>query len=126
MHDGNLPPPMLRILHLILWTAGTALVLFAIRPAFDSLPHPSLARSAILRAVYGGYSVVAGVFVAGLKSKDVYDRSDAANFLAKVAEHAPAEMKAELIDLLQKGKAGDSGGLTAMGYDEALKKLGAP
>jgi hypothetical protein len=66
------------------------------------------------------------VFVAGLKSKDVYDRSDAANFLADVADKAPAELKAELIELLQKGKAGDSGGLTAMGYDKALKLLGAP
>ena len=66
------------------------------------------------------------VFVAGLKSKDVYDRSDAANFLADVADKAPAELKAELIELLQKGKAGDSGGLTAMGYDKSLKALGAP
>ena len=67
-----------------------------------------------------------GVFVAGLSSKDVYDRSDSANFLAQVAEHAPADLKPQLIELLTKGKAGDSGGLTAMGYDEALKKLGAP
>lgn len=66
------------------------------------------------------------VFVAGLKSKDVYDRSDAANFLADVADKAPAELKPELIELLQKGKAGDSGGLTAMGYDKSLKALGAP
>lgn len=66
-----------------------------------------------------------GVFVAGLKSKDQYDRSDAANFLADVADKAPAEMKPELIDLLQKGKAGDAGGMTAMGYDKALKNLGA-
>ena len=65
------------------------------------------------------------VFVAGLSSKDVYDRSDTANFLAKVADKVPAEMKAQLVELLQKGKAGDSGGLTSMGYDEALKKLGA-
>lgn len=65
------------------------------------------------------------VFVAGLSSKDEYDRSDAANFLADVAADAPADLKPKLIELLQKGKAGDAGGLTAMGYDEALKKLGA-
>jgi len=67
-----------------------------------------------------------GAFVDGLKSKDQYDRSDAANFLADIADKAPAAMKPELIDLLQKGKAGDAGGMTAMGYDNALKKLGAP
>lgn len=66
------------------------------------------------------------VFVAGLSSKDEYDRSDAANFLAEVAQDAPADLKPKLIELLQKGKAGDAGGLTAMGYDKALKKLGAP
>lgn len=66
------------------------------------------------------------VFIVGLKSKDQYDRSDSANFLADVADKAPADKKAELIDLLQKGKAGDQGGLTAMGYDKALKALGAP
>lgn len=63
------------------------------------------------------------VFVAGLKSKDQYDRSDAAGFLADVADKAPADLKPTLIELLEKGKAGDQGGLTAMGYDEALKKL---
>jgi hypothetical protein len=65
------------------------------------------------------------VFVAGLSSKDEYDRSDAANFLANVAGDAPADLKAKLIELLQKGKAADAGGMTAAGYDEALKKLGA-
>ncbi|HVV85974.1 MAG TPA: hypothetical protein VHE35_23100 [Kofleriaceae bacterium] len=63
------------------------------------------------------------VFVAGLSSKDEYDRSDAANFLAEVADKAPADVKPKLVDLLQKGKAADQGGLTAQGYDEALKKL---
>lgn len=66
------------------------------------------------------------VFVTGLSSKDVYDRSDSANFLAKVAEHAPADLKPKLVELLTKGKAGDAGGMTAGGYDEALQKLGAP
>ncbi|MBK9030192.1 MAG: hypothetical protein IPL61_02435 [Myxococcales bacterium] len=65
------------------------------------------------------------VFVVGLKSKDQYDRSDAANFLKDIADQAPDALKPELIELLQKGKAGDAGGLTAMGYDGALKKLGA-
>lgn len=64
------------------------------------------------------------VFVAGLSSDDQYDRSDAANFLADVADKAPADLKAKLVELLQKGKAADQGGLTAMGYDAALKKLG--
>jgi hypothetical protein len=65
------------------------------------------------------------VFVAGLSSKDQYDRSDAANFLAEVVADAPADLKPQLIDLLTKGKAGDAGGMTSAGYDEALKKLGA-
>lgn len=65
------------------------------------------------------------VFVDGLKSKDQYDRSDTANFLADVAEHTPADLKPTLVELLQKGKAADAGGLTAMGYDKALKKLEA-
>jgi hypothetical protein len=65
------------------------------------------------------------VFVAGLSSKDQYDRSDAANFLAKVADKVPADLKPKLVELLQKGKAADAGGMTSMGYDEALKKLGA-
>jgi hypothetical protein len=64
-----------------------------------------------------------GVFVAGLSSKDEYDRSDAANFLENVADKAPAELKDKLIELLEAGKAGDRGGLTSMGYDGALKKL---
>lgn len=64
------------------------------------------------------------VFVAGLSSKDEFDRSDAANFLADVADQAPADVRPKLIELLKKGKAGDEGGLTSMGYDEALKKLG--
>jgi 6,7-dimethyl-8-ribityllumazine synthase len=65
------------------------------------------------------------VFTAGLSSKDEYDRSDAANFLARVADKVPADQKAAFIELLQQAKAGDRGGLTSMGYDEALKKLGA-
>lgn len=65
------------------------------------------------------------VFVVGLSSKDQYDRSDSANFLADVAADAPADLKPKLIELLQKGKAGDAGGMTAMGYDKALKALGA-
>jgi len=66
------------------------------------------------------------VFVAGLSSKDGYDRSDAANFLANVAQDAPADLKPTLVELLYKGKAGDAGGITSMGYNQSLKKLGAP
>lgn len=65
------------------------------------------------------------VFVTGLKSDDQYDRSDAAGFLAEVADKVPADQRAALIELLQKGMAGDQGGLTAIGYQDALKKLGA-
>lgn len=87
----------------------------------DPMARHRLAAKAIELGDKGHFAV----FVDGLKSKDVYDRSDAANFLAKVAEQAPEDLKPQLVELLQKGKAGDSGGLTAMGYDEALKKLGA-
>lgn len=63
------------------------------------------------------------VFAAGLQSDDQYDRSDAANFLARVADKVPADQKAKLVELLEKAKAGDQGGLTSRGYDEALKNL---
>jgi HEAT repeat protein len=63
------------------------------------------------------------VLLAGLESKDVYDRSHAAGQVAKVADKVPADLKDKFIKALEAGKAGDSGGMTAMGYDEALKVL---
>lgn len=75
------------------------------------------------KAIALGDTAHFGVFVAGLKSKDQYDRSDAANFLADVADKVPADLKPELISLLEAGKAADRGGLTARGYEQALGKL---
>ena len=88
----------------------------------DQMARHRLAAKAIELGDTGHFDV----FLAGLKSSDQYDRSDAAGFLADVADKVPADQKAAFVELLQKGKAGDQGGLTAMGYDEALKKLGAP
>lgn len=65
------------------------------------------------------------VLIEGLKSSDQYDRSDAASFLVDIAESIPAAQKQEVIDLATAAKAKDAGGLTAMGYDKLLKKLGA-
>ncbi len=65
------------------------------------------------------------VLIAGLKSDDQYDRSDAANFLEDVAEKIPEEQKQEVIDLVKAAKAKDAGGLTSMGYKKVLEKLGA-
>lgn len=65
------------------------------------------------------------VLLAGLRSKDVYDRSDAANFFAKVAKTLPASKKTEAIELLEAGKAKDRGGLTARGYSRSLQVLRA-
>jgi hypothetical protein len=63
------------------------------------------------------------VLLDGLRSKDVYDRSDAANFFAKVAKQLPEGKKAEAIALLESGKKRDRGGLTARGYVSSLKAL---
>jgi hypothetical protein len=57
-----LPSPKLRILHLVLWTAATALVLLVIRPALEE-HHGSPDRAAMFRLLYGAYSMIAGVFV---------------------------------------------------------------
>ena len=57
------------------------------------------------------------------RDQDQYVRSDAANFIADVAELAPAELRDEWIELLEAGQAKDKGGLTAVGYDKSLKKL---
>jgi HEAT repeat protein len=64
------------------------------------------------------------VLIDGLKSKDEYDRSDAANMLADVADAVPAERRAEVVDLVKAARAKDQGGLTSVGYDAILKKLG--
>jgi len=64
------------------------------------------------------------VFLDGLASENQYDRSDAANFLANVIEELPAELKDKTLELVKAAKAGDSGGLTSVGYDKCLKKLG--
>lgn len=63
------------------------------------------------------------ILITGLESKDQYDRSDAANFLAKVIDKLPAERKTEVAAIVTKAKAGDQGGLTSMGYDKILKEL---
>ncbi|HUE70480.1 MAG TPA: hypothetical protein VMP01_06275 [Pirellulaceae bacterium] len=63
--DASLTPPKLRIVHLFLWTAAAALVLLVIRPALEE-PHGSLHRATMFRALYAAYSVIGGVFVAGL------------------------------------------------------------
>jgi len=64
-----------------------------------------------------------GVLIKGLKSKSQYDRSDAANFLAKVVKQLPEDKKPEVIKLLKAARKKDRGGLTARGYDKCLKAL---
>lgn len=64
------------------------------------------------------------ILVAGLKAKNEYDRSDAGNMLAEVVDKVPAERKAEIVELAKKAKAADKGGLTSIGYDKIIKKLG--
>ncbi|PKN54603.1 MAG: hypothetical protein CVU56_25665 [Deltaproteobacteria bacterium HGW-Deltaproteobacteria-14] len=80
-----------------------------------------LASAAIALGDKGHFQVL----LDGLASEDVYDRSDAANQLAEVVKDLPADLKDKAIALLKAGKAGDRGGLTAMGYDKCLKALGA-
>lgn len=63
------------------------------------------------------------VLIKGLKSKSQYDRSDAANFLAKVVKQLPADKKPQVIKLLKAARKKDRGGLTAVGYDKCLKAL---
>ncbi|MCP4448735.1 MAG: hypothetical protein GY811_25885 [Myxococcales bacterium] len=74
-------------------------------------------------AVQLGDHAQISVLIEGLKGSDVYDRSDAANFLAKVAEHIPEARKQEVIDAANGAKAQDKGGLTSRGYDKLLKTL---
>tara|TARA_R110002096_G_scaffold292224_2_gene486608 strand:+ start:52461 stop:53213 length:753 start_codon:yes stop_codon:yes gene_type:complete len=81
-------------------------------------------RLAMVAVKLGDESQIS-VLIDGLKSSDQYDRSDAANFLEDVADKIPADRKQEVIDLVTAAKAKDAGGLTAMGYDKVLKKLGA-
>ncbi len=64
------------------------------------------------------------MLIKGLSHDNVYDRSDAANFLAEVHEKIPAERREEVIKAATAAKANDQGGLTARGYDTLLKKLG--
>lgn len=63
------------------------------------------------------------ILVAGLGSEDQYDRSDAANMLAKVVDKVPADRKAEIVDLATKAKEQDRGGLTSRGFDKLIKEL---
>jgi hypothetical protein len=64
------------------------------------------------------------ILVEGLKAKNEYDRSDAANMLAEVVERVPAERKTEIVELAKAARAKDKGGLTSVGYDKIIKSLG--
>ncbi len=64
------------------------------------------------------------LLIKGLSHDNVYDRSDAANFLAQVHKKIPAERHAEIVEAVTAAKANDQGGLTSRGYDTLLKKLG--
>lgn len=76
------------------------------------------------KAIALGDSAQFAVLIAGLASKDEYDRADAGNMLAKVADKLPADQKATTIELLKAAKGKDKGGMTSAGYDEALRALG--
>lgn len=89
--------------------------------ATDQMAKHRLAVAAIKLGDKGHFNV----FVEGLQATNQYDRSDAANFLAKVAKEAPADLKAKLIELLKAAQAKDRGGLTSRGYTKSLKILGA-
>lgn len=101
--------------------ADKATVVELIAKSKDIMARHRLAKV----AVQLGDTEQLSVLIDGLKSKDQYDRSDAANFLQDVAEKIPAERKQEVIDLVTAAKAKDAGGLTARGYNKVLKKLGA-
>jgi hypothetical protein len=63
------------------------------------------------------------ILMKGLRSKNAYDRSDAAGFLADVAADMPEKLKPKAIKLLKSGKKRDHGGITADAFDKALRKL---
>lgn len=87
----------------------------------DAMARHRLAAEAIALGDTSRY----GVLLAGLASRDVYERADAANFFAKVAKGVPPAEKDKAIKLLKAGLAKDPGGLTATGYQQSLEALGA-
>jgi len=66
-----------------------------------------------------------GVLLDGLRLDNPFDRADAANLLARVADHLPAEHRDEAIDLLRAGLERAAGDLTAGGFEQSLRALGA-
>lgn len=95
----------------------------AVQPLLDKTKDP-MARHRLASAMVAlGDIAKLDILIAGLGSKDEYDRSDAGNMLARVVDRVPADRKAEVIDLATKAKARDKGGLTSMGYDKILKAL---
>lgn len=63
------------------------------------------------------------ILVTNLEKGDEYERSDAGNMLARIADKIPADQKAKIIELAKAAKEKDKGGLTSRGYDTLLKKL---
>ena len=95
----------------------------AVQPLLDKTKH-SMARHRLASAMVAlGDATKLDILISGLGSKDEYDRSDAANMLARVVDSVPADRKAEVVDLTTKAKARDKGGLTSVGYDKILKAL---
>jgi hypothetical protein len=78
------------------------------------------------KAVALGDVAKVDVMIKGLADENEFNRSDAANMLARVADKIPADQKDHVIELVKAARAKDKGGLTSMGYDSVLKKLGAP
>lgn len=95
----------------------------AVQPLLEKTKH-SMARHRLASTMVAlGDTSKLDILIAGLDSKDEYDRSDAGNMLARVVDKVPADRKAEVVDLATKAKARDKGGLTSVGYDKILKAL---
>lgn len=62
--------------------------------------------------------------IAALGSEDQYDRSDAGNFLADIADKVPADKKQQVIDLCKKALSGPKDPMLQGGLEKTLKKLG--
>lgn len=91
----------------------------------DGCKDPMVCHRLASKAIALGDHARFEVLLAGLAAKDEYDRADAGNMFARVADETPQDLRPKAIELLKSARERDKGGLTSRGYDKSLKALGA-